>query len=59
MNNETKELVKSLLQAVNDARIECILNQKTYGDNLESWLFEIESDLTDFARTNMHIKAVR
>ncbi len=59
MNNETKRLVKDLLRTVNSARIDCILEPETYGDNLESWLFEIESDLTDFLRTNMHRDAVR
>lgn len=59
MNNETKRLVKDLLRTVNSARIDCILEPETYGDNLESWLFEIESDLTDFLRTNMHREAVR
>ena len=59
VNKETKDLARHLLGVVNSARIDCILEPEKYGDNLESWLFEIESDLTDFLRTNMHREAVR
>lgn len=52
MNKETKKLLANLMQAVQNARIDCILNQETHGKNLESWLYEIGENLNDYIRQN-------